>query len=250
MQTDPERIPVIVGVGQVNDRPTDPSTGLDSAGLMAAALRAAEQDAGGSWLADLDSLAVVDQISFREINPIAPGLAATLGAKPTHVEQTKAASGDSPVLLLNEAANRIGAGEIRIAAVVGGEALRTAAQRAAAAQKTDVSAQNASRNLSSRNTPSYRAAYGLVAPTDVYPLYETGGRAAYGQSLAEAQAESGEIWSRFSQVAADILAQIMSTPMIQCDVPQWTLFGISLAGFNALISISGALAILAHWRRP
>ena len=50
--------------------------------------------------------------------------------------------------------------------------------------------------------------------------------------------------------AADILAQIMSTPMIQCDVPQWTLFGISLAGFNALISISGALAILAHWRRP
>jgi len=203
MQTDPERIPVIVGVGQVNDRPADPSTGLDSAGLMAAALRAAEQDARGSWLADLDSLAVVDQISFREINPIAPGLAATLGAKPTHVEQTKAASGDSPVLLLNEAANRIGAGEIRIAAVVGGEALRTAAQRAAAAQKTDVSAQNASRNLSSRNTPSYRAAYGLVAPTDVYPLYETGGRAAYGQSLAEAQAESGEIWSRFSQVAAE-----------------------------------------------
>jgi len=35
------------------------------------------------------------------------------------------ASGDSPILLLNEAANRIGAGEIEVAAIVGGEALRT-----------------------------------------------------------------------------------------------------------------------------
>lgn len=30
--TDPERIPVIIGVGQVNDRPTDPDDGLDSLG--------------------------------------------------------------------------------------------------------------------------------------------------------------------------------------------------------------------------
>ncbi|MCK9541759.1 MAG: acetyl-CoA acetyltransferase [Novosphingobium sp.] len=201
MAGDPERIPVIVGVGQVNDRPADPFAGLDSAGLMAAALREAEKDAGGSWLADLDSLAVVDQISFRELNPIAPGLAETLGAKPSHVEQTAMASGDSPILLLNEAANRIGAGEIGIAAVVGGEALRTAAHRAAARAKTDVSAQNASRLMSSKSAPDFRGRYGLVAPVDVYPLYENAGRAAYGQSLAEAQRETGEIWSRFSQVA-------------------------------------------------
>jgi disulfide bond formation protein DsbB len=47
----------------------------------------------------------------------------------------------------------------------------------------------------------------------------------------------------------DIMAQIMATPMIQCDVPQWTLFGISLAGFNALFSILGALGIILLWRR-
>ena len=45
------------------------------------------------------------------------------------------------------------------------------------------------------------------------------------------------------------MAQIMATPIIQCDVPQWTLFGISLAGFNALISILGGLGIIALWRR-
>jgi len=49
--------------------------------------------------------------------------------------------------------------------------------------------------------------------------------------------------------SADLLAEIMATPMIQCDVPQWTLFGISLAGFNALFSIIGGLAIIGLWRR-
>lgn len=201
MVHDPELIPVIVGVGQINDRPVDPQAGLDSFGLMAAALRAADADAGGGWLTDLDSLAVVDQISFRKLNPIAPSLAEALGASPGHVEQTPMASGDSPILLLNEAANRIGAGEIKIAAIVGGEALRTAAQRAAQEQGTAVSAQNASRSASTRKAPNFRQRYGLTAPVDVYPLYENAGRAAYGQSLAQGQRESAEIWSRFSEVA-------------------------------------------------
>lgn len=201
MNKDPERIPVIVGVGQINDRSADPEAALDSAGLMEAALRAAEADAGGSWLTELDSLALVDQISFRELNPIAPGLAERIGATPRICTQTPMASGDSPILLLNEAANRIGSGEIAIAAVAGGEALRTAARRRAAAMGTEVSAQNASRAMSSRGARSFRGRYGLVAPVDVYPLYENAGRAAYGQSLAEAQAESGTIWSLFSHVA-------------------------------------------------
>ena len=201
MSDQAERTPVIVGVGQINDRPADPQQGLDSAGLMEAALRAADADAGGGWLEGVESLTVVDQISFRELNPVAPGLASRIGAHPRICEQTRMASGDSPVLLLNEAANRIGAGEIRVAAVSGGEALRTAAHIRAAARGTDVAAQNASRAVSSRRSPSFRSRYGLVAPVDVYPLYENAGRAAYGQSLAEAQAESGEIWSRFSQVA-------------------------------------------------
>ncbi|AOH83023.1 disulfide bond formation protein [Sphingomonas panacis] len=43
----------------------------------------------------------------------------------------------------------------------------------------------------------------------------------------------------------DMLARIMKAPVVRCDVPQWTLFGISLAGFNALVSIPAALVILA-----
>ena len=48
---------------------------------------------------------------------------------------------------------------------------------------------------------------------------------------------------------ADILAQIMATPMIQCDQPQWTKFGISLAGFNAIFSLLGGMAIIALWKK-
>ncbi len=44
------------------------------------------------------------------------------------------------------------------------------------------------------------------------------------------------------------LADIMRAPMIRCDVPQWTMWGISLAGFNALFSIAGGVAILAMLR--
>lgn len=48
--------------------------------------------------------------------------------------------------------------------------------------------------------------------------------------------------------AGGSLADIMAAPLIRCDVPQWTMFGISLAGFNALFSIGGGLAILAMLR--
>ena len=41
------------------------------------------------------------------------------------------------------------------------------------------------------------------------------------------------------------LEQIMRAPLIRCDTAQWTLFGVSLAGFNALFSIAGGITILA-----
>jgi disulfide bond formation protein DsbB len=45
--------------------------------------------------------------------------------------------------------------------------------------------------------------------------------------------------------SGDILADIMAAPMIRCDVAPWQLFGISLAGWNALFSIVGGSAIIA-----
>jgi len=42
-----------------------------------------------------------------------------------------------------------------------------------------------------------------------------------------------------------MLTEALRRPLVRCDVPQWTLFGISLAGFNAILSLAGAAAIFA-----
>jgi disulfide bond formation protein DsbB len=49
----------------------------------------------------------------------------------------------------------------------------------------------------------------------------------------------------------DLLDSIMNAPLIRCDVAPWTLFGISLAGYNFLLSVGGAIAILIMtWKSP
>ena len=205
--SDPERTPVIIAVGQVTDRPIDPDDGLNPLALMVAALRAAERDAGSGagppLLAHLDSLAVVDQISFREMNPLCARVAAAIGATPAMIEQSDKPHGDTPIRMLNDAANRIGAGEARLCAVVGAEALRTAAGRAAKATPGADASYALRRPAKLHREPDFAQAHGLTAPVDIYPLYENATRAAWGQSLAEGQAESSEIWARMSQVAAD-----------------------------------------------
>jgi disulfide bond formation protein DsbB len=45
------------------------------------------------------------------------------------------------------------------------------------------------------------------------------------------------------------LDAILNAPLTRCDVAPWSLFGISLAGYNFLISTVGAIAILVFLRR-
>lgn len=42
----------------------------------------------------------------------------------------------------------------------------------------------------------------------------------------------------------DVLEAIMNAPLIRCDVAPWELFGISLAGYNFIFSISAAVIII------
>lgn len=194
MNTDPERIPVIVGQGQVNDR----DNRWDSLELMIEAVKAADADAGGGWIARADSVATVAQIAFPSLGDCARGLADHFGIAPDRVEQTPYPTGESPVQLLHEAANRIGAGEIQVAIIGGAEALRTAAERARAATGEQ---RDALRDVAATAKPSLLKRHGLFAPTDLYPIYENATRAAWGQTLVEAQAESGTIWAGMSAVA-------------------------------------------------
>jgi len=42
----------------------------------------------------------------------------------------------------------------------------------------------------------------------------------------------------------ELLKQLMKVPLVRCDQVQWSFLGISLAGWNAILSLSGAAAIL------
>jgi len=190
-----DRIPVIIAVGEICDRPEVEAEGRDSVELMLAALREAEAELGVPVLDRLDWLGVEDQISFPCPAPH-EDLAARLPRRAPQVVKTFEASGDGPLQLINDAANLIGRGEIRLAAVTGAEALRTAAKRAQA----DLAAGRTPPKSSVADVAAERAGplarkYGLLTPIDVYPLYENATRAAWGQSLAEGQRESARIWS-------------------------------------------------------
>jgi len=75
--------------------------------------------------------------------------------------------------------------------------------------------------------------------------------ASGGIGVYHAGVEAG-VFEGFTQCAAvagggstdDLLAEIMAAPLVRCDEVQWALFGISMAGWNAILSISAALVIL------
>jgi len=47
----------------------------------------------------------------------------------------------------------------------------------------------------------------------------------------------------------DPLKAILSAPIVRCDVVQWKIFGISLAGFNFILSVLGAGVVVALLRK-
>ena len=199
---DPNLIPVIIGGGQFNDRPASGADGLDSLGLMIAAAREAGKDAGDGILERTDWLGVVNQISFPQLKgTLVEGINKALDIAPDFARETPSPTGDSPILLINEAANAIGAGEAQIALIVGAEALRTAGMRLAdTATKSNVNRGPYPKRAPINPEPRFQ--YGLKTPTDVYPLFENAARTVFNQTFAEAQAESGLIWSGMSKVAA------------------------------------------------
>ncbi|MBY0301358.1 MULTISPECIES: disulfide bond formation protein B [Sphingomonas] len=46
------------------------------------------------------------------------------------------------------------------------------------------------------------------------------------------------------------LRDLLAAPIVRCDAAQWALFGVSLAGWNAILSLIGAAVIATQlWRR-
>ncbi|UFZ08303.1 acetyl-CoA acetyltransferase [Bradyrhizobium ontarionense] len=198
-----DRIPVIVGVGEIVDRPRDVVDGLEPLALLEQAVRRAEIDAGAKLIHDLGSLDVVNFLSWRYCDPELL-LAQRLGIRPAHCHYGPV-GGESPIRFLHEAALRIARGECDVAVVCGAEAQSSAtkAERAGVTLPWTPFAHDV-------EEPKRGAAFqkplavklGVFRPVSVYPFYEVASSAQWGQTPRQALAESGELWSRYSAVAA------------------------------------------------
>jgi acetyl-CoA C-acetyltransferase len=123
--TGPEdRIPVIVGIGEITDRPAELTSGLEPLTLLVEALKRAEADSGAKLLGEIGSLDIVNFLSWRYQDP-AKQLSDRLGIQPAHAYYGPV-GGESPIRYLHEAAQRIARGECSVAAVCGAEAQSTA----------------------------------------------------------------------------------------------------------------------------
>src|ERR1700726_5179051 len=196
-------IPVIVGVGEIVDRPRQITDGLEPLTLLEQALKRAETDSGGKLLGEIGSLDVVNFLSWRCRDP-EKQLAARLGIAPAHLYYGPV-GGESPIRYLHEAAQRIARGECSVAAICGAEAQSTAtkAERAGLTLPWTPFAHDVPE-------PKRGAAFqkpmavtlGVFRPVSVYPFYEAATAAHWGQTPREAMAESGRLWSTYSNVAA------------------------------------------------
>src|SRR6516225_1131772 len=202
--TSEDRIPVIVGIGEIVDRPKEITQGLEPLKLLEEALKRAEADSGAKLLHQIGSLDVVNFLSWRYRDP-EKQLAQRLGIDPAHCYYGPV-GGESPIRYLHEAAKRIARGECEVAAVCGAEAQSTAtkAERAGLSPPWTPFAHDV-------EEPKRGAAFqkplavklGVFRPITVYPLYESATSAHWGQTPREALAESGALWSTYAGVASE-----------------------------------------------
>ncbi|WP_338051730.1 acetyl-CoA acetyltransferase [Pseudonocardia acidicola] len=209
---DENRLPVLVGVGQVRgNRDRTVAGAREPIRLILDALSAAASDAAGSGgcrlLREVDAIDVVHVASWG-YHDLAGMLAERVAARPPHTFGAPV-GGHRPAELLDRAAARVAAGESRVSVVVGGEAQASVAAlaRAGVDPATDLgwSAEPGGPPAFSPDelgSPAMQAA-GLVLPTRVYPLFENALRHRLGQTPAEAAAWAAELYAAFSRVAAD-----------------------------------------------
>src|SRR5216110_469599 len=246
-----DRIPVIVGVGEIVDRPKEISKGLEPLVLLEQALKRAEADSGSKLLGEIQSLDIVNFLSWRYRDPEIQ-LSDRLGIKPKHAYYGPV-GGESPIRYLHQAAQRIARGECSVAAVCGAEAQSTAtkAERAGVPLPWTPFAHDV-------EEPKRGAAFqkpmavklGVFRPITVYPFYEAATAAHWGQTPREAMAESGALWSTYSNVASQnpnawlkrrVTSEEITTPSADNRLIAWPYTKLMVA--NPTVNMGAAVLI-------
>jgi acetyl-CoA C-acetyltransferase len=196
--------PVIVGAGQFTNRLKSLDQAIEPIEMMERVARVAAEDAGASGLLEkLDSVQVVNMLSWSYTD--APGMLATsLGAEPKHTVYSPI-GGETPQRLINETAQAIAEGRIRLALLAGCEVMES--RRLARKQDAKLPWERSTpQRVDGESRPGFtetEARHGAATPTRVYPLFENAIRASLGLSLEEHRLRLGNLCSRFAAVAAE-----------------------------------------------
>jgi acetyl-CoA C-acetyltransferase len=197
--------PIIVGVGQITNRSVDAQTAKEPLELMEMASKLAETDAGaGALLAKVDSVQVVGVLSWPSAAP-AVDLAAQIDARPAETLYTTI-GGNTPQSLVNETAERIVRGDIRLALLAGADAvhsLRLAGKRGEQLSWADRGQPATNWGDGRPGSNELEGRHGATMPIHFYPFFENALRAHQGRSIEDHQRHVGELWASFAAVAGD-----------------------------------------------
>ena len=201
----PTELPVIVGVGQITNRTGELHEAREPLDLMEAAARAAEADAGVSGLlTQVDSVQVVNIMSWPSPDPPSD-LAGRIDAELSERIYTTI-GGNTPQWLVNESAERIAEGRLRLALLAGAEAgdsVRRAYKTGAELHWPPRSRPQPNAGDGRRGVNELEMEHGAVLPVQIYPLFENALRAHQGHSIEEHQHHLGELCARFAAVASE-----------------------------------------------
>jgi acetyl-CoA C-acetyltransferase len=210
--------PVIVGVGQFSEKETAPETAHSPMGLAAEASRVALADTGAAAkLVELiDTVAVVRLFSDSSNRPrLSHGfgradnppraVARRLGADPVNAIYGQL-GGNTPQKLVNEMAERIAQGDVRVALLTGAEAIRTTQSALRAGTTLDWDEHDdgtlEDRGLGESLTTTHEFEYGIGIPVQTYPMFENVIRARRGRSVGDHLLAMGRLMQPFAQTAA------------------------------------------------
>jgi acetyl-CoA C-acetyltransferase len=202
--TDQGQLPIIVGVAQLVNRSEGPEDAREPLDLMTEVARAAAEDTRVRGLLEqADSVQVVNTVSWAYRD--APGhLAEAVGAQPRERVYT-AVGGNGPQWLVSRTADAIVRGDVRLAVIAGGDAMRSRARWREAAQQRWRRWSSPQQMLGDTRAGvnEVEVKHGAHIPARIYPLFETAIRAHRRRSIAEHQRHLGELCARLSQVAAE-----------------------------------------------
>jgi acetyl-CoA C-acetyltransferase len=200
------RTPVIVGVGQTSQRPSEPAAAAEPVDLLRRAADAAIADAAADRDLPVDTIAVADMLSWRYPDPGAL-LGRRMGLDPKRTVLSTV-GGNSPQLLVNTLAPAIAAGDANVVLIGGVECVHTrwrAKREPRTTLEWTVADDPPCPEVVGDPRPGssqYEMAHLAVAPTQVYPLFETALRHAAGRSVEEHQVVTSELYAHFAAVAA------------------------------------------------